>query len=112
MSPDHLANRVSLYRGRTCTTFTGNGIEVNIGELEPFETEPAEDVILLRDYVLDKKVIDLEENEVEVVYDIRLVLRNKKLYVTDVDTGKAARLRRMRVRIPCKYSLFRGGSQC
>jgi Mg/Co/Ni transporter MgtE len=29
------------------------------------------------------------------VYDIRLVLRNKKLYVTDVDTGKAARLRRL-----------------
>ncbi len=40
-------------------------------------------------------MIDLEENEVEIVYDIRLVLRNKKLYVTDVDTGKAARLRRL-----------------
>jgi CBS domain-containing protein len=76
-------------------TFTGRGIEVTIGDLKAYETEPAEDVILLRDYVLDKKVIDLEENEVEVVYDIRLVLRNKKLYVTDVDTGKAARLRRL-----------------
>ena len=43
---------------------------------------------------MDKKVLDLEESEVEVVYDIRLVLRNKKLYVTDVDTGKSARLRR------------------
>ncbi|MGA2913056.1 MAG: CBS domain-containing protein [Methanoregula sp.] len=75
-------------------TLTGRGIEVIIGDLKPFETEPAEDVILLRDYVLDKKVIDLEENEVEIVYDIRLILRNKKLYVTDVDTGKAARLRR------------------
>ncbi|MGA2161009.1 MAG: CBS domain-containing protein [Methanoregula sp.] len=76
-------------------TLTGRGIEVTIGDLKPYETEPTEDVILLRDYVLDKKVIDLEENEVEVVYDIRLVLRNKKLYVTDVDTGKAARLRRL-----------------
>ncbi|MFA5347789.1 MAG: CBS domain-containing protein [Methanoregula sp.] len=76
-------------------TFTGRGIEVTIGDTTAYETEPAEDVILLRDYVLDKKVIDLEENEVEVVYDIRLVLRNKKLYVTDVDTGKAARLRRL-----------------
>ncbi len=71
-------------------TLTGRGIEVTIGDLAPYEAEPADDVILLRDYVLDKKVIDLEENEVEVVYDIRLVLRNKKLYVTDVDTGKAA----------------------
>ena len=76
-------------------TLTGRGIEVTISEAEPYEAEPAEDVILLRDYVLDKKVIDLEENDVEIVYDIRLVLRNKKLYVTDVDTGKAARLRRL-----------------
>lgn len=75
-------------------TLTGRGIEVTISDTKPYEAEPAEDVILLRDYVLDKKVIDLEENDVEVVYDIRLVLRNKKLYVTDVDTGKAARLRR------------------
>ena len=76
-------------------TLTGRGIEVSISDTKPYEAEPAEDVILLRDYVLDKKVIDLEENDVEVVYDIRLVLRNKKLYVTDVDTGKAARLRRL-----------------
>jgi magnesium transporter len=75
-------------------TFTGRGIEVTISDTKSFEAEPADDVILLRDYVLDKKVIDLEENDVEIVYDIRLVLRNKKLYVTDVDTGKAARLRR------------------
>src|SRR5512137_562603 len=76
-------------------TLTGRGIEVTVSDTKPFEGEPAEDVILLRDYVLDKKIIDLEENDVEVVYDIRLVLRNKKLYVTDVDTGKAARLRRL-----------------
>jgi magnesium transporter len=76
-------------------TLTGRGIEVTISDTKPYEAEPAEDVILLRDYVLDKKVIDLEENDVEVVYDIRLVLRNKKLYVTNVDTGKAARLRRL-----------------
>jgi len=76
-------------------TFTGRGIEITVNDIKSYETEPADDVILLRDYVLDKKVIDLEENEVEIVYDIRLVLRNKKLYVTDVDTGKAARLRRL-----------------
>jgi predicted transcriptional regulator len=83
-------------------TLTGRGIEVTIGDMKPYEAEPAEDVILLRDYVLDKKVIDLEENDVEVVYDIRLVLRNKKLYVTDVDTGKAARLRRLGLGILAK----------
>jgi len=83
-------------------TLTGRGIEVTIGDISSYESEPAEDVILLRDYVLDKKVIDLEENEVEVVYDIRLVLRNKKLYVTDVETGKAARLRRLRLGLLAK----------
>ena len=69
-------------------------VEVNIPDIAPFEREPAEDAILLKDYVMDKKVLDLEESEVEVVYDIRLAFRNKKLYVTDVDTGKSARLRR------------------
>jgi magnesium transporter len=77
------------------STFNLREIEITVSEIKSYEAEPAEDVILLRDYVLDKKVIDLEENEVEIVYDIRLVLRNKKLYVTDVDTGKAARLRRL-----------------
>ncbi|MCX6690076.1 MAG: CBS domain-containing protein [Methanoregula sp.] len=70
-------------------------ISADIEDIKKYEAEPAEDAILLRDYVLDKKVLDLEENEVEVVYDIRLVQRNKKLYVTGVDTGRNARLRRM-----------------
>jgi CBS domain-containing protein len=83
-------------------TLTGRGIEVIIGDLKSYEIEPAEDVIFLRDYILDKKVIDLEENEIEIVYDIRLILRNKKLYVTDVDTGKAARLRRLGIGLLAK----------
>jgi CBS domain-containing protein len=70
-------------------------VEINIPDIAPFEGEPAEDAILLKDYVMDKKVLDLEESEVEIVYDIRLTFRNKKLYVTDVDTGKSARLRRL-----------------
>ncbi len=40
-------------------------------------------------------MLDTEDAEVEVVYDIRLVERNAKLYVTEVDTSKAARLRRL-----------------
>ena len=95
MSPAHLAHPSLLIPWENVYHFHRKGIEVTIGDLKSYETKPAEDVILLRDYVLDKKVIDLEENEVEVVYDIRLVLRNRKLYVTDVDTGKAARLRRL-----------------
>jgi len=77
------------------TEISSRRISADLEDLKKYEAEPAEDAILLRDYVLDKKVLDLEENEVEVVYDIRLVQRNKKLYVTDVDTGRYARLRRL-----------------
>jgi CBS domain-containing protein len=76
-------------------TFTRKIIEIFPDDISKYEEEPADDVIFLGDYVLDKKVIDLEDHEVEIVYDIRLILRNKKLYATDVDTGKAARLRRL-----------------
>lgn len=69
-------------------------ITIDIPSLEPYEGNPSEEALLLKDYVMDKKVLDLEESEVEVVYDILLVHRNKKLYVTAVDTGKSARFRR------------------
>jgi len=77
------------------TEISSRRITADLSDIKPYEAQPAEDAILLRDYVLDKKVLDLEESEVEVVYDIRLVQRNKKLYVTDVDTGRIARLRRL-----------------
>ena len=68
---------------------------IDIDDLKKFESSPPEDAILLRDHILDKKVLDTEDAEVEVVYDIRLVERNAKLYVTEVDTSKSARLRRL-----------------
>jgi magnesium transporter len=64
-------------------------------DLKKFEKSPPEDAILLRDHILDKKVLDTEDAEVEVVYDIHLVERNARLYVTEVDTSKPARLRRL-----------------
>ncbi|MEN6396357.1 MAG: CBS domain-containing protein [Methanoregula sp.] len=69
-------------------------VVISINDLKKYETAPAEDAILLRDHILDKKVLDTEDAEVEVVYDIRLVERNGRLFVTEVDTSKAARLRR------------------
>ena len=68
---------------------------IDLEDLKPFERSPPEDAILLKDHILDKKVLDTEDAEVEVVYDIRMVERNGKLYVTEVDTSKAARLRRL-----------------
>lgn len=72
-----------------------NGIVIDIENAANFEGEPTEEQVLLKDHILDKKVLDMEGNEVEVVYDIKLVLRNNKLYVSDVDFSRYGLLRRM-----------------
>ena len=70
-------------------------ITVDIETIEQYEGKPAENMVLLQDHILDKKVLDLEGNEVEVVYDIQLVLRNNKLYVSAVDSSRYGLLRRI-----------------
>jgi CBS domain-containing protein/sporulation protein YlmC with PRC-barrel domain len=70
-------------------------IHVEIGEMKDFEGEPAENAVLLRDHILDKKVLDMEDREVEMVYDIKMVLKNQRLYATDVDTSRYGLLRRI-----------------
>lgn len=70
-------------------------IVINIGNIADYETDIEPSQVLLKDYILDKKVIDLDDNDVEVVYDIKLALRNQKLYVTDVDSSKNGLLRRI-----------------
>jgi magnesium transporter len=76
-------------------TLEPHQLVIDVNDLKKLESSPPEDAILLRDHILDKKVLDTEDAEVEVVYDIRLVERNAKLYVTEVDTSKAARFRRL-----------------
>ena len=70
-------------------------IVVAVNDITSFGREPDEKAVLLRDHILDKKAIDLEGREMEVVYDIKLVLRNKKLYVSEVDLSRYGLLRRM-----------------
>jgi hypothetical protein len=41
-----------------------------------YEGEPTEGQIRLRDHLLDKKVLDFADDEVEVVYDIKLTAHN------------------------------------
>jgi len=76
-------------------TLTDEGIILSIESIETYEGKPAESMVLLQDHILDKRVLDLEGNEVEVVYDIKLAMRNNKLYVTDVDSSKYGLLRRI-----------------
>ena len=72
--------------------------ELSIAALEPYEGEPADGQICLRDHLLDKKVLDSDDDEVEVVYDIKLAARHGRLYVTDVDCSRAGFLRRIGLR--------------
>jgi magnesium transporter len=73
-------------------------IDATIENLEMYREDPSKDMVLLRDHILDKKVLDIEGREVEVVYDVKLVLRNKKLYATDVDLSRYGLLRRMHLK--------------
>jgi magnesium transporter len=70
-------------------------IEIGLETLTQYEAKPSEGMILLDDHLLDKKILDMEGSEVEVVYDMQLVLRNNKLYVTAVDSSRYGLLRRI-----------------
>jgi len=70
-------------------------IVIDIESIEQYEGEPAESQALLHDHVLDKKVLDLDDNEIDMVYDIKLVLSDKMLYVTDVDFSRYGLLKRL-----------------
>ena len=70
-------------------------IIVNIEQVEQYVTAFDEKALLLKDYILDKKVLDVNGREVEVVYDVKMVMRNNKLYVVDVDLSRYGFLRRI-----------------
>ncbi|MBF0458640.1 MAG: CBS domain-containing protein [Nitrospirae bacterium] len=69
-------------------------ITVELQPLSIYEEEPSEGQVLLNTHVLDKKVLDMDDNEIDMVYDIKLALRNGVLYVTDVDFSRYALLKR------------------
>ncbi|MGA2973888.1 MAG: CBS domain-containing protein [Spirochaetia bacterium] len=69
-------------------------VEVPPGvKLREFHQESSR--ILIKDMVLDKKIIDTDEYEVEVVYDIHLLHAEGRMLVVHVDVTKAGMLRRL-----------------
>lgn len=57
--------------------------------------EPVQGQITLIRYILDKKVIDLEDHEIKVVRDLHLIINMfNRLLVYEVDFSRAGRLRR------------------
>jgi len=59
------------------------------------EIKHGEEQPLLRDRVLDKRILDIEGFDVEVVYDIQLLLVKDKLFVVAADVDRHAMLRRL-----------------
>ena len=59
------------------------------------EIKHGEEQLLLRDRVLDKRILDIEGFDVEVVYDIQLLLVKDKLFVVAADVDRHAMLRRL-----------------
>ena len=79
-------------------------VVLGIPDITPFEGEPEETQVLLKDHILDKKVIDLDGNEIDIVYDVKLVLRNGRLFATDVDFSRYGLLKRLGLRYVAKFA--------
>jgi CBS domain-containing protein/sporulation protein YlmC with PRC-barrel domain len=75
--------------------FDPREIVVDNGDVGSYIRVPQPEEVLLRDYLLDKKVLDMEDREVEVVYDMRLVRTSNKTYVSDVDISRYGLLRQL-----------------
>jgi len=58
-----------------------------------FEEESSR--ILIKEMILDKKIIDTDEYEVEVVYDIHMLRTERGMFVVHVDVTKAGMFRRL-----------------
>ncbi|HLP60159.1 MAG TPA: CBS domain-containing protein [Candidatus Deferrimicrobium sp.] len=79
-------------------SISGKEVHIEIDGLDKYVRELTAEEILLKDYVLDKKVLDFEDHEVEVVYDIKITKQNDNFYVSDVDLSRYGLLRRIGLR--------------
>jgi magnesium transporter len=73
-------------------------LDISEDSLAQFERAPQENLILLQDHILDKKILDMDGHEVEIVYDVKLAFQNDKLYAAEVDFSHYRALRRLGLR--------------
>ncbi len=83
--------------------FGRDTIIVDIESIESYEGEPEENQVLLKDHILDKKVIDLDDNDIDIVYDVKLLLRGRRMYVTDVDFSRYGLIKRLGLRYVAEF---------
>lgn len=77
------------------TLISNTEIVFEVNAAHEYERVPPEGSILLRAHILDKKILDMDDHEVEIVYDISLHFQAGKLYVSEVDFSRRRLLRRM-----------------
>jgi len=70
-------------------------LDLGLESSATYERPPPEGVVLLQDHILDKKILDMDDHEVEVAYDVRLVFQNGTRYASEVDFSHYRALRRM-----------------
>ena len=78
-------------------SFDEKEVVLDIGHVEGFVSSARASAVFLKDFVLDKKVLDSKDRELAVVYDVGLTLTNGKLLVVNVDIGRSGLLRRMKL---------------
>ena len=70
-------------------------LDLDEDALTQFHPAAGENLILLRDHILDKKILDMDDHEVEIVYDVKLAFQSGKLYASEVDFSHYRALRRL-----------------
>jgi magnesium transporter len=73
-------------------------LDIDAAATAQYERAPQENLILLHDHILDKKILDMDDHEVEIVYDVKLAFQNGKLYAAEVDFSHYRALRRLGLR--------------
>ncbi len=80
-------------------------LELDIDRIESFETPHLrEGTLLVKDFILFKNVIDVEDREVSMVCDVNILQVNRKFYVSEVDFGRRSLYRRLG--LPCLADLL------
>lgn len=77
------------------SSFNETEITIDLDNIETFASKVPTEFILLKDYILDKKIQDIEGRDIKVVFDIRMIMRNSRLYITDIDPSEKALFRRL-----------------
>jgi CBS domain-containing protein len=85
----------ALVAWESVSQISKHAIEIHVENIDVLPKEPPEGAIQVKDHILDKKALDLEGREVEVVYDVRLVKKGGRLYVSEVDLSRYGLLRRI-----------------